>query len=164
MYKNFTLVKDNLLTNEQCDEIIKYYHQSTNKKENYYNICHDTPIWQSKQIQELLDEYMETYPEIRKTPSCLSLQETRIKYFKPNNYFNEWHFEHNYSSSYRVLCLMIYLSNHNCGTEFWNGDIVKSVKGRAVLFPAYFTHTHRGQKCPENKDRYLYGGYFNYIK
>ena len=31
------------------------------------------------------------------------------------------------------------------------------------MFPAYFTHTHRGQACPHNKDRYMLGGYFHYF-
>ena len=57
---------------------------------------------------------------------------------------------------------MIYLSTHDCGTEFWNGDIIKSEKGRLVMFPAAYTHIHRGQKCPDNNNRYLVGGYINY--
>jgi len=59
---------------------------------------------------------------------------------------------------------MIYLTEHNCGTEFFNGDYIKSEIGRLVIFPSYFTHTHRGQKCPNNKTRYIITGYVNFIK
>ena len=52
-----------------------------------------------------------------------------------------------------------YLSDHNCGTEFYNGCMVKSVKGRSLLFPPYWTHAHKGQPCPDNKERYILSAY-----
>ena len=55
---------------------------------------------------------------------------------------------------------MIYLSTHKCGTEFHDGLLILSHIGRLTIFPSYFTHTHRGQVCPEKKDRYLLGGYY----
>ena len=64
-----------------------------------------------------------------------------------------------------ILSLQIYLSNHNCGTEFSNyNKTIKSDIGKVVLFPAYFTQTHRGQICPENKNRYIITGYVNFIQ
>ena len=41
---------------------------------------------------------------------------------------------------------------------------IMSVKGRATLFPAYFTHTHKGHICPEKKDRYIITGYVNFVR
>ena len=38
-----------------------------------------------------------------------------------------------------------------------------SKSGRLAMFPAYFTHTHKGEVCPENKDRYLLTGYISFI-
>jgi hypothetical protein len=55
------------------------------------------------------------------------------------------------------------LSDNNCGTEFYEGATIISKKGKVLLFPAYFTHTHRGQLCPEFKDRYILGGYANFV-
>ena len=31
------------------------------------------------------------------------------------------------------------------------------------MFPAFWTHTHRGQPCPENKYRYILSAYVNLI-
>ena len=50
------------------------------------------------------------------------------------------------------------------GTEFFNNEVIQSELGKVVLFPAYFTHTHRGQVCPEKKDRYLLTGYLEFFK
>ena len=63
----------------------------------------------------------------------------------------------------RILSILVYLSNHNCGTEFYNGKVIKSVKGRALIFPAFWTHTHKGQPCPDNKYRYILSAYVNLI-
>ena len=55
-----------------------------------------------------------------------------------------------------------HLTEHNCGTKFFNGNVIKSEIGRLVIFPSYFTHTHRGEKCPDGKVRYILSGYFNF--
>ena len=60
--------------------------------------------------------------------------------------------------------IQIYLSKHNCGTEFYFKKVIKSEIGKVVLFPAFYTHTHRGQVCPENKNRYIITGYFSFYK
>ena len=59
----------------------------------------------------------------------------------------------------RVLSILVYLSDHNCGTEFYNGFTIKSVKGRAMVFPPYWTHAHKGQPCPDKKFRYILSAY-----
>ena len=61
----------------------------------------------------------------------------------------------------KILGLMIYLSTHKEGTEFYSGEVIKSEKGKAIIFPAFWTHLHKGQKC--SKDRFIVGGYFNLI-
>ena len=87
----------------------------------------------------------------------------RFKKFKGKKYFDKWHSENCIKYPNRVLNLMIYLSDHDCGTEFFNGEVIPSVTGNAVIFPSYFTHTHKGQPCPKGKTRYIITGYFNFI-
>ena len=77
-------------------------------------------------------------------------------------FFENWHSEHSIENSNRILNFMIYLSTHDCGTQFLDKRIIKSEKGRLAILPSYFTHTHRGMPCPEGKDRYMFGGYFNF--
>ena len=83
--------------------------------------------------------------------------------FEKNKGFINWHSEHSFSYPFRVLSLQIYLSNHNCGTEFFRDIIINSNCGRGILFPSYFTHTHRGIVCPDKKDRYIITGYLTFI-
>ncbi len=167
--KNFVLIRDYILNKNECELIINHFNGRTNlektnninyaffEEEDYikFNFLKDKIIF-------LFNEYSTEYPQINYTKDKWFLNEFRFKHFKPNNYFKDWHSEHSLDNSKRLLCLQFYLSDHNCGTEFYDGFTVFSKLGRAVLFPAYFTHTHRGQLCPEYKDRYILGGYANF--
>ena len=56
---------------------------------------------------------------------------------------------------------VIILNELIMATYFYSKEIVISKKGRLMVFPTYWTHTHRGQPCPENKNRYIMSAYFN---
>lgn len=167
---DFILIKDNIFTEKECEDMINTYQQNLQQGEKElfgYSFC-DIEINTFKnnhKLQYIIDEYKKTFQDINKTASIWQLNNLRFKHFKPQHSFSSWHSEHCFSNPYRVLSLQIYLSNHNCGTEFSNYDkTIKSDIGKVVLFPAYFTHTHRGQICPENKDRYIITGYVNFIQ
>lgn len=167
--KNFIFVKDNVLNKNECELIINYFKNKTKlDKENSINYSYFEEedykkfIFLKERLIFLFNEYSKKYPQINYIKGKWSLNEFRFKHFKPNNYFKEWHSEHSINSTTRILCLQFYLSEHNCGTEFYDGYTVISKIGRAIIFPAYFTHTHRGQLCLEFKDRYILGGYTNF--
>jgi len=169
--KNFTLTLDNFLSEKDCKDIIEFFKDKTQPPENNYLNYLQADIEQSPfmflistKILSAIDEYKKLYPESHMTSSYWGFTNMRFKHFKPGKNFDNWHSEHSFLYSYRMLSIMIYLSDHNCGTEFYNGDIIKSKVGRLTMFPAYFTHTHRGQICPDNKDRYLLTGYFNFVR
>ncbi len=168
--KNFILIEDNFLNKKFCENIIKKYKNKTIKGEkhtgyDYFFLENDDFVIQEiqKKMISSIKKYINLYPEAYLTKDRYVLQEIRFKHFKPGNHFSGWHSEVGYNSPNRVLNMMIYLSEHNCGTEFYNGLKIKSEIGRLTLFPSYFTHTHRGEVCPEFKDRYIMGGYFNFV-
>ena len=167
MNKDFILVKDNLFSKDDCEKLIAEYSYKTKKAERgeldylFCTIDLDN-FYHLEKIIKVLGEYKNKFDEIDKTASLWKLDSLRFKHFKPGHSFNHWHSEHCLTYPNRVLSLQIYLSEHNCGTEFYSGRIVKSKIGRIALFPAYFTHTHRGQVCPDNKDRFIITGYFNF--
>ena len=169
MSKDFILVEDGLFSNNDCEKLIAEYSYKTKKAERteldylYCTIDIDS-FSHLEKIVKVLKDYKDKFDEIDKTPSMWKLDSLRFKHFKPGHSYNQWHSEHSLTYPNRVLSLQIYLSEHNCGTEFYNGEVIKSKIGRVALFPAYFTHTHRGQVCPENKDRYIITGYFSFNK
>ena len=104
------------------------------------------------------------YPSLEMTAERWGMKSYFFKHFPPGHSFSNWHCEHDLRYPNRILCCQVYLSDHNCGTEFYDGEIVKSKTGRAIDFPSYFTHTHKGQVCPDGKTRYILTGYFEFYK
>ena len=166
---DWILVRDNIFSDQECDEIINQHKPNCifDEQRKFYS-CVDIDIKHLNyyyKINYLTEEYVKEFNDAGHTSSIWSLATLRFKHFKPGQSFQNWHSENCVRYPYRILGLQIYLSDHDCGTEF-NAykRTIKSVKGRATMFPAYFTHTHRGQVCPENKDRYLITGYYHFIK
>ena len=165
MFKDFMLVKDKIFSKEECKHIINNYSKKCIKGEkphlgyNFYDI---ETFGHINKISPVVEEYKKKFKEIELTSSKWKLDYFRFKHFKPGKNFDLWHSEHSISHCTRVLNVQLYFSNHNCGTQFLNHKTIKSVTGRVAIFPCYFTHTHKGQVCPENKDRYLITAYINF--
>jgi hypothetical protein len=92
-----------------------------------------------------------------------------IQYYKPSEAFYSWHFERassKHPTCNRHLVWMTYLNDvENDGeTEFYYQQLkIKPEKGKTVIFPADWTHTHRG--IPSKKDeKYIITGWFNFLK
>tara|TARA_Y100001973_G_C5139322_1_gene302074 strand:+ start:218 stop:751 length:534 start_codon:yes stop_codon:yes gene_type:complete len=173
MIRNFIYVLDSFLSEEESSILIDIYKNNKpyeSARGNYTAVVLDDVILKDNKlnffngrIQKVLNEYISLYPEL-KFVSPFSLTELRLKCWKSGNYFNNWHSEHSLETPHRILNFMVYLSNHNCGTEFLNKTKVLSKTGRLLIMPSYFTHTHRGMICPEGKDRYVLSGYFNFTE
>jgi len=170
MIRDFIHIKNNFLNKEEAEEIIKLFINHTKKEYqngNYLSFSfgdkpeflnHKKLDFLKGRIQNELNFYLTLYPE---ASIPMKLMEQRFKHWKSGKHFEEWHCEvTNKETMSRVLNFMIYLSSHNCGTQFFDKKIILSETGKLVMFPSYFTHTHRGQVCPENKDRYILSGYF----
>ena len=84
------------------------------------------------------------------------------KYIEGGGY-HQYHQEHGPRHSLRMLVWMLYLNDSKCGTEFpqWN-KIVKAKQGRLVIWPAFWTHVHRGV-TPNKGTKYIATGWFNYV-
>jgi hypothetical protein len=156
---NYVNIIDKALTGKQCDSLIEEFNskiQGTLEKPrnyDYYDIPVEHKLMEKTGIK-IINKYKKDYPEINLTFNSWILDPFRFQHFKPGDYYNQMHSEQS-TKQPRVLSVLIYLSDHNCGTEFHNGFMVKSVKGRALLFPSYWTHAHKGQTCPEHKSRYV---------
>ncbi|RTE87493.1 2OG-Fe(II) oxygenase [Aliidiomarina sp. B3213] len=76
--------------------------------------------------------------------------------------YNYWHCEvypqpQSVEALHRTLLFMYYLNDVEDGgtTDFYYQDRqIKPKKGRMVIAPAYFTHTHRGT-TPKSNDKYI---------
>ena len=91
-----------------------------------------------------------------------------IQYYPPGGGYKQYHCERG-SGQYKVvrrsLVFMTYLNDVRNGgeTEFlYQEDKYKAKKGRTLLWPPDFTHTHRGIPAQE-EEKYIATGWFQFI-
>ena len=51
----------------------------------------------------------------------------------------------------------------NLRNKIYKLRIVKAKKGKTIIFPAIWTHTHKGE-ITKNQEKYIITGWFNFIK
>jgi len=85
------------------------------------------------------------------------------KYDGEEDGYKVWHSEHGPSkeTSKRILAWMFYLNDAECGTEFYDRPTIKAKRGRCVIWPAFWTHIHRGV-TPNIGLKYIITGWISY--
>lgn len=90
----------------------------------------------------------------------------RIQKTSPGQGYHVWHHETgNRVLSHRVLAVIVYLNDVEDGgeTEFlYQSKRVEAKKGRVLIWPGAFTHTHRGNP-PLSNDKYIITTWFEMI-
>jgi hypothetical protein len=168
------LILDNMLTHEQCDHLINTYRDKLDTSRANSHLGYEFLEYDSRNedfmvemTKTVTDKYIEAFPWIHTTQTLWGVGEWRIKRFPPGNSFGVWHSEQNIPYEKRIMCMLVYLTDNNCGTEFMaTNEIVESKRGRVVIFPTQWTHAHRGHPDPDGKERWImsaYGSLTNYV-
>jgi hypothetical protein len=120
----------------------------------------------NEKLTECLIEYMEHY-SILKSDCLFFSPEIKVQKTPPGGGFHVWHFEDgSYENCDRELVWMIYLNDDFDGgeTEFFYQKLrVIPEKGSILIWPADFTHTHRGNMVLGDKNKYICTGWLNRI-
>ena len=123
----------------------------------YFNDRLIAPVYKaySRLCELALERYFDHFP-ILKNGRYLHLN-CKFQCSRPGEGYHAWHFENNGDVPYRKLVTMLYLNSVTEGgeTEFlYQKRRIKPQQGRLVIFPAGFTHTHRGNP-PLSGDKYI---------
>ena len=121
-------------------------------------IC--TPFWQS--ISECFRIYYDEY-DINRPLSSFSFKIHRVQ---PTEGYHIWHHEHDYFSSYRALAWHLTIEAPEVGgeTEFlYQSMRVEPKVGQLVIWPAGFTHKHRGNPPLDGQKTYI-TGWFDVVR
>ena len=112
-------------------------------------------------LDKCLKDYIEKYDldDLR-----LSSHTFKLHKVKEKQGYHLWHFENNGSSTLiaRMMAWMTYLKVPEEGgeTEFlYQSKRIEPVVGRTLIWPAYFTHVHRGNP-PLKGEKYYITGWF----
>jgi hypothetical protein len=118
-------------------------------------------------VKPAITSYVEKYSFLRHA-SALDIVEgsTIQKYDAQHGGFHKWHYENmgdDNVTSRRAFVFMTYLNDVEEGgeTEFlYQKYKIKPEKGLTVMFPAYWTHVHRGLKS--SSEKYIITGWFHF--
>ena len=172
-----------------CDELIKFYEQNTNlqreavhghngktvvdkktKEGTELEIdsnCNENIIGKYREhLQEILNLYLKKYEYSNRVEKFNILENYNIQKYPVSGGYKVWHHENPGISHLvlRHLVFMTYLNNvKNGGTEFlYQQTSVEAQKGLTLIWPATWTHTHRGI-VSNNKEKYIVTGWFNFV-
>ena len=171
-----------------CVNLIKFYKKQKNKKPGVlgdgiinestkksidYTVDADDFI-KHKIIKEYFEElsfclnkYKKKYFYSDEGQKSYTLEGANIQKYKPGEGFYNWHYENNgtmNTSGRRHLVFMTYLNNvKDGGTNFFYQNLTTKAKtGSTLIWPAAWTHTHRGQ-ISKKQDKYIITGWWWYV-
>jgi prolyl 4-hydroxylase len=186
---NNFILQDKLQDISICDDLITLFYKnkdSWGQGTSNYKIDHDVkkstdlsinvnyideiPILKKyhQELDIIANNYATKYEYAKKGASFGITEAFNIQYYKPNEAFYGWHFErmsYDFPICHRHLVWMTYLNDVEDGeTEFYYQNVkIKAEKGKTVIFPAEWTHTHRGIPS-KTTDKFIITGWFNFIK
>ena len=185
---DFFGIYDNALTKKECQILINQFEKSSKKEGKSFKdgdlsvnpsqkkcIEVDDSSFSNKSVisriinarlRECIDDYKKEYPSMNKFIAQWVIDNgyNFQKYETEDDGFKAWHTEAGGAPvSNRVLAWMFYLNDAKCGTEFINYPTVKAKMGRCVIWPAAWTHTHRGV-IPNKGLKYMVTGWASYVE
>jgi hypothetical protein len=179
-------IYDNAMPKEWCDDVIKIFEQ--NIKSSLTRQEREKIIGTQKQDRSLsgfgilppkyiehfykifkktLFHYSNQYPTFTEILDHPTISEDfKLQKTLPGEGYHLWHYENINVEKYinRVLVWTVYLNDIKEGgeTEFlYQHKRISPKKGTICLFPAYFTHTHRGNP-PLSNPKYIATGWHSY--
>ena len=170
-----------------CDELIEYFKDNPNDYQTSitsrgydpeYKKC--TELWFTQfsdvdlieryllSLKKVMEKYIEKYPWCNNYSPWTISEGFQLQYYKPGEAFYGYHTERSskeFPLCTRHLVFMTYLNDvkDRGETEFLHQRLkVKPKKGKTLMWPADWTHTHRGIPSP-TQEKYIITGWFNFI-
>ena len=164
-----------------CDDLIEYHKNNMEYKNlgksigaNEMKKSTDVTIFPASQnpsilmYRKLLFGYIKEYNAAYDNPLAeMTIADGfNIQHYKPGEGYLNWHSERSIHLTHqRALTFMTYLNDvsDGGGTEFKYQKLRHNAKrGKTLIWPSDFTHTHRGQKS-ETEEKYITTGWFNHV-
>ena len=176
IFNNDIAIFENALSDFNCDSLIQLYENNNTNivKSNETARTDSSKEFEFKDTKELiplkqcLNSYLKSYVKKFSGLRKYGLVNEVCKLQKTNLYegFHNWHHEHDIYYFKRVLVWMVYLNTlegNDGTTEFmYQGLEISPKQGTLVIWPAYFTHTHRGNP-PRKTIKYIATGWWTYV-
>jgi prolyl 4-hydroxylase len=117
------------------------------------------------ELQRCLQQYVEQHPLLKQVGKFRVTESPAIQHYRPGGGFKMPHFERSgYATTTRMLVWMTYLNDvtDGGGTHFvYQKHTFEAKKGRTLIWPSDFTHTHAGVVSP-TQHKYIITGWMNF--
>jgi hypothetical protein len=170
--------------NSICDKIIKYHNASPNKSPGWIgqgqvqridktikdsiDVVLESSLWNDyvDTLSRVVNLYIDKFSYCNFYSPFGILEPVIVQYYPPGGGYFKWHCERTGldASTKRHLVFMTYLNDVSEGgeTEFYYQNIkVNARKGLTLVWPADWTHTHRGL-VSNTQEKYIVTGWLNY--
>ena len=182
---NFIFEKQNVVSKETCDNLINLFdcspyaylepHKSIktgssvilteeflHKNDSWKSLYNETMECLGDSIQDYIEDFYQSLNFIgqwRNDDYCI------LTRYNPGESFMDWHCEQgNLRKSSRMMAWMIYLNDVSDGGEtvFLNQrHSIAPEAGKVVIWPAAWTHTHKGL-VSKTQTKYILTGWFKF--
>jgi len=179
MLTDFITIYENVISPEECKEWIEYVdylrkeglvlrendnlHDRDHETLNFSNDADYDLTSSDKLVRNFLptikpcvDQYLQDYSVLGL--SNFLLYDVKVKRIPIGGGFHKWHYENaSFDTATRRFVVQAYLNTVKEGgeTEFlYQNRRIKAVEGTLVIWPAGFTHVHRGNP-PIGQDKYI---------
>jgi len=116
-------------------------------------------------LKRCVDEYIVKHPMLNQVSPFRIMETPIIQHYKRGGGYKYKHFERTgTSTSTRMLTWMTYLNDvtDGGGTTFtYQNTTVKAEKGKTLIWPTDFTHSHLGE-VSKTQEKYIITGWLNY--
>lgn len=185
--KDFILKADNALSIDDCHRLMEYTNEvqtlglghtrrqddnSFKHEKDDYNFApeYQKLEWPSgfpactSAVMECLRQYAEKYSIVNHYPP-LAVHHLKLQKTEVSGGYHIWHTENvDPQTKNRAFAWMIYLNDVEEGgeTEFlYYARRIKPTQGTLLMWPAYFTHAHRGNP-PLSNTKYIITGWIEF--
>ena len=172
---------------EVCDELIAYFNDSPQKVPGQvgggqvdpaikdstdlqlqHDRFNDPPVYRYlNNLMAVCQQYIHKYKGAASVDAWGISENVNIQHYAPGGGYKTWHCERwgrEMPAAARHLVFMTYLNDVTDagGTEFlYQGLTVQPKKGLTLIWPADWTHHHRGVVSP-SQEKYIITGWFSF--
>ena len=118
------------------------------------------------ELKRCVDQYLQQHPILQSIGRYALTESPAIQHYRPGGGFKMAHFERSaFANATRMLVWMTFLNDVTDagGTYFTYQDhTFEARKGRTLIWPPDFTHTHAGVVSP-TQHKYIITGWLNFV-
>ena len=134
-------------------------------EDTYFPNVKNHDLYLIKALGKATLQYRESYMDIDRTSHWRHCDAYNLQKYEPGQGYHSLHCENGGPGNHRILAWMVYLNTFTDRGETYFSSydrFVKAKEGRLVIWPAFWTHCHKGI-VSKTQTKYIATGWYEYI-